>query len=103
MSREDLRGPLAEAALSQPQVEAAAAVIAVAGVVERTAAKYGRRALPYVHMEVGCVAQSIHLQAAALRLGTVFIGAFRDKQVKRLLGMPASETPLALFPVGRLG
>lgn len=102
LSREDLRRPLAEAAFGQPQVEAAAAVIAVAGVVDRTAAKYGKRAVPYVHMEVGCVGQNIHLQATALRLGTVFIGAFQERRVKRLLEMPGAETPLALFPVGRL-
>jgi SagB-type dehydrogenase family enzyme len=98
----DLRRQLADAALRQPQVEAAAAVIVITGVVARTAAKYGQRALPYVYMEVGCVAQSIHLQAAALGLGTVFIGAFRDRRVKQLLDMPAPESPFAILPIGRL-
>jgi SagB-type dehydrogenase family enzyme len=102
LSREDLRRQLADAALGQPQVEAAAAVIVFAGVVARTAAKYGQRALPYVHMEVGCVVQNVHLQAAALRLGTVYIGAFRDARVKQLLDMPEAESPLAILPVGRL-
>lgn len=102
LSREDLRRQLADAALGQPQVGAAAAVIVVAGVVSRTAAKYGQRALAYVHMEVGCVAQNIHLQAAALGLGTVFIGAFVDRRVKHLLDMPGAESPLAIFPLGKL-
>ncbi len=102
LTREDLRRRLADAALSQPQIEAAAAVIVIAGVVARTAAKYGQRALPYVHMEVGGVAQNIHLQAAALRLGTVFIGAFRDARVMQVLGMPDGESPFCIMPIGRL-
>ena len=89
--------------MSQPQVEAAAAVVVIAGVVARTAAKYGQRALPYVHMEVGCVAQNIHLQAVALGLGTVFIGAFRDARVMKVLGMPDGERPFCIMPLGRLG
>ena len=101
LSREDLRRRLADAALDQPQVEAAAAVIVIAGVVGRTAAKYGQRALPYVYMEVGCVAQNVHLQAAALGLGTVFIGAFRDARVMQVLGMPDGERPFCIMPIGR--
>jgi SagB-type dehydrogenase family enzyme len=101
LSREDLRRPLADVALDQPQVKEAAAVIVLTAVVQRTAAKYGERALRYVHMEVGCAGQNIHLQAAALGLGTVFIGAFRDARLCRLLNLADGETPQAIFPVGR--
>jgi SagB-type dehydrogenase family enzyme len=101
LRRKDLRRQLADAALDQPQVGDAAAVIVIAAVLDRTAAKYGDRALRYVHMEVGCVGQNIHLQAAALGLGTVFVGAFRDARVRRLLRLPAEESAQAIFPVGR--
>jgi SagB-type dehydrogenase family enzyme len=98
---EDLQAELAAAALGQESVEDAAAVIVVAGVIERTAQKYGQRAVRYVHMEVGAVVENVYLQATALGLGTVFVGAFSDTKVKQVLGMPDEESPFALLPVGR--
>jgi len=101
VSREDLQDELTAAALGQDCVADAAVLIVVAGVVERTAVKYGERALRYVHMEVGAVAQNVYLQAAALGLGTVYVGAFRDAQVKQVLQMAEEEDPFAILPVGR--
>jgi nitroreductase len=46
------------------------------------------------------VGQNVSLQANALSLGTVMIGAFDDKQVKEILGI--EEEPLYVIPVGRL-
>ncbi len=101
LSRQDLRAELADAALGQDQVKVAPAVIAIAGAVARTASKYGQRATRYVLMEVGSAAQNIHLQAAALRLGTVVIGAFRDARVMQVLGMSDEESPFCIMPIGR--
>ena len=42
------------------------------------------------------------LQATALGLGTVVIGAFENGSVRRPLGMRGDEEPLYLMPVGRL-
>ena len=55
----------------------------------------------YVHMEVGHAAQNVHLQAAALELRTVVVGAFDDANVKRVLALSANEEPLCLMPVGK--
>jgi nitroreductase len=52
-------------------------------------------------MEVGSAAQNIYLQAAALDLGTVFIGAFHEDQVERVLRLGGDEIPLGIMPVGR--
>lgn len=101
VSREDLQDELTAAALGQDCVADAAAVIVIAGVVERSAVKYGERALRYVHMEVGAVAENVYLQATALGLGTVYVGAFRDARVKQVLRMPEAEEPYAILPVGR--
>jgi len=97
----DQRQALYEAALSQSAVKDAAAIIIITAVYERTMVKYGERGKQYVHMEVGCAAQNIYLQAVALDLGTVFIGAFHDDQVKRLLRLGEDEIPLGIMPVGR--
>jgi SagB-type dehydrogenase family enzyme len=99
---EDLRAELASAASGQSQVAAAPAVIVIAAAIERTAAKYGQRAVRYAHMEAGAAAENIYLQAATLRLGTVFVGAFSDTRVKQVLALPDEESPLAIMPVGRV-
>lgn len=98
----DRRGELRAAALGQDCVGAAAAVIALIGVYERTTGKYGERGVRYVHMETGHVAQNVCLEAAALDLGTVVVGAFQDGLVKEVLALGDDEAPLALIPVGRL-
>ncbi len=97
----DRRGELAAAALGQTWMTAAAAVVAIAAVTDRTTAKYGRRGLRYVHIEAGHAAENVYLQAAALGLGTTIVGAFDDERVHRLLAMAPGEEPLALLPVGR--
>ncbi len=97
----DQRQALCQAALGQSAVQDAAAIIVISAVYERTTVKYGERGVSYVHMEVGSVAQNIYLQAVSLNLGTVFIGAFHDNEVKKVLQMGKDEQPLGLLPVGR--
>jgi SagB-type dehydrogenase family enzyme len=97
----DQRLPLARAALGQASVAEAPAVIVVTAVYQRTMSKYRQRGIRYVQMEVGHAAQNVYLQATALGLGTVMIGAFDDEQVAEVLGLPEDQRPLALMPVGK--
>ena len=89
-----------EAGLKQDWIRDAPAVFVIAAVYERTAVKYGDRAERYVHMEVGHVAENLLLQAVALGLGGVPIGAFHDDKVKEVLELPPDQEPLYLIPVG---
>jgi len=52
-------------------------------------------------MEAGHAAQNVHLQAVALDLGTVVVGAFDDAGVKAVLTLAVNEQPLCLMPVGK--
>lgn len=97
----DRRSELCSAALGQPSVRNAAAVIVFAAVYERTTVKYGARGIQYAHMETGHAAQNVALQAVSLDLGTVVIGAYQDDEVKKVLKMPTGEQLLYLMPVGR--
>jgi SagB-type dehydrogenase family enzyme len=97
---EDVRGQLRRACLDQEWVEEAPVSIVVAGVYERTGKVYGQRASRYVHMEAGHAAQNVHLQAVALGLGSVPVGAFRDEQVHKVLSLPDDHQPLYVIPVG---
>ncbi len=97
---EDLRPALHDAALGQDAIADAAAVFAVTAVEARTEAKYGNRAERYVKLEGGHAAQNLLLQAVALELGAVPIGAFGDLEIQRVLDLPAEEEPLYLIAVG---
>jgi SagB-type dehydrogenase family enzyme len=96
----DRRRELAEAALGQAVVLEAPAVLVIAALYARTARKYGARSERYVHIEVGHAAQNVYLQAQALGLGTVIVGAFDDAAVRAALELAEQEAPLALLPVG---
>jgi SagB-type dehydrogenase family enzyme len=96
----DRRRELADAALGQAAVLKAPAVLVIAARYARTARKYGARSERYVHIEVGHAAQNVYLQARALGLGTVIVGAFDDDAVRAALELAEQEAPLALLPVG---
>jgi SagB-type dehydrogenase family enzyme len=101
ISRKNARSSLYTAALGQEAVRQAPAVFVVAAVYERTAQKYGDERSPrYVHLEAGHAAQNLLLQAVALKLGAVPIGAFHDEEVQAALELPADHKPLYLIPVG---
>jgi len=97
----DVRKRLAEAALDQDWVKEAPLVLVIAAVYERITGTYGSRGMRYVHMEVGHAAQNLYLQAGALGLGTVIIGAFNDAMIQQILNLSEFEQPLCLLPVGR--
>ncbi len=107
LTADDLRDPLAAAALDQRWVAEAAAVIVIGAVFERTesrygerAERYGERAERYVVLEAGHAAQNVLLQAVALGLAAVPVGAFGDDEVRRLLGLSPEVVPLYLLPIG---
>jgi SagB-type dehydrogenase family enzyme len=97
----DKRAEMCAAALGQPCVKNNAAVIVFSAVYERTTRKYGERGIRYVHMEVGHAAQNIYLQSVSLNLGTLVVGAFDDRAVKRVINMQDEEQPLCIMPVGK--
>jgi SagB-type dehydrogenase family enzyme len=98
----DLRAVLAQAALGQSSVRDGAADIVISAVYARTTARYGERGIRYADLEAGHCAQNICLQAAAMGLGSVTIGAFDDNQVKQVLGLAENESPLYIIPIGHL-
>lgn len=97
----DLRRELHDAALKQEFILEAPATIVFTAVFARTEQRYGSARTPrYVHLEVGHAAQNVLLQAVALGLGAVPVGAFEDERVSRVLKLPADHVPLYMIPVG---
>ena len=91
--RGDLAASLVASCRGQAWMKAAPAHLVITGVVSRTAAR-GAWAQRYVHVEAGCAAQNVALQAAAVEIGTVVVGAFDDEALARILGLPHGEQPL---------
>jgi SagB-type dehydrogenase family enzyme len=98
----DKRNELAAAALSQSFIKDGAIVLIFAAEYSRTTNKYGERGIRYVHMEAGHAAQNVYLQATALNLGTVVVGAFIDDEIKKIMQLPREEEPLYIMPVGKI-
>jgi len=95
----DVSKQLCDACWNQRFVESAPVNIVLTAVSERTERRYGERAERYVSMEAGHAGQNLYLQATALGLGTVAVGAFDDESVRSVLGVP--ESVLYIFPVGK--
>ena len=99
--KRDARFELAKAALDEEIIYQAPVNIVICVLYERTTLHYSSRGERYVHMEVGHAGQNIYLQATALGLATVAIGAFDDEQVRELLRLDKQYKPLYIMPVGR--
>lgn len=97
----DLRGQLSVAALEEEFIAQAPVDIVLCALYERTSWRYGRRAERYVHMEVGHVGENIHLQAAAVGLAVVMVGAFYDEEVSRVMELEKEVKPLYIIPLGK--
>jgi SagB-type dehydrogenase family enzyme len=97
----DIRDKLANAALGQSSVRGGAVAFVITAVYERTTSKYGDRGIRYVQIEVGHAAENLCLQATAMDLGAVTVGAFDDGQVATVLNLPEDEQPLYIIPVGK--
>ncbi|MFC1969062.1 SagB/ThcOx family dehydrogenase [Chloroflexota bacterium] len=97
---EDVRAELSRAALNQEYINQAPVDIVICARYERTTRHYGERGKMYVHIEVGHAGQNIYLQAAALGLATVAIGAFNDEQIREVLRLDGQTKPLYIMPLG---
>ena len=98
----DLRRAICAASLDQEFLVEAPATLVFAAVYDRTARRYGsERGSRYVYLDVGHAAQNVLLQAVALGLGAVPVGAFDDDRLQEVLGLPEDHEPLYMVPVGK--
>jgi SagB-type dehydrogenase family enzyme len=91
LTGQDLRADLALAAWGQEFVEAAPLTLVFAAEFSRTTNHYGKR---------GHAAQNVHLQAEALCLGSVAVGAFNDSSVSKVLSLSKNLEPVYMITVG---
>lgn len=100
----DVMRHLARASLSQMWMCEASAIIAVCADVDRTGAIYGERGRRlYAIQDCAAATQNMLLASHSLGLGTCWVGAFYEEEVRRILRLPANVRPLALVPIGQPG
>ncbi len=97
----DMRSSLSNAALGQECISQAPITFVLTAVFSRLETKYGEERSPqYIYLEAGHAAQNILLQATALELDGVPVGAFYEEQVSKILQLQREHYPLYLIPLG---
>ncbi len=74
--------------------------IIVAGSERKLAAKFRKEARKYMLLEAGHIAQNIQLQAVCLGLGSVTIGGFDIRGVRKVCRLPKNLEPLYIICIG---
>jgi len=101
LNESDRRPAIAAAALDQDFIQHAACTALLTARPEVTEQKYGQQRAPrYIAFEAGHAAQNLLLQAQALGLGAVPVGAFDDQEIARLYCLPSEQVPLYLVAIG---
>lgn len=100
VNEENLEEKLSHASWDQEFIAEAYLNIIICAEFSRTTWRYRQRGIRYVYIEVGHCAQNIHLEAVALGLASVPIGAYEDEQVKKVLSLPKKVEPLYIIPIG---
>jgi len=101
VKQESLRHQLSMAAMGQKDIAEAPVVLVVCANEKWAKESYGERGKTlYCLQDTAAAVQNILLMATALGLGTCWIGAFKEKDVKKVVNAPDEMRPVALIPIG---
>lgn len=104
VSDQGVRSDLARAALGQTFIADAPVVLVFLADPLRSSVRYGGRGRDLYCIQDATIACAYaHLRAADLGLGSVWVGAFDDEAVRRAVGAPAEQRPIAILPLGYSG
>jgi len=96
-----IKQQLSAAALNQAFIEEAPVVIVVCANEARSNQGYGSRGVNlYCIQDTAAAIQNMLLAAHAMRLGTCWVGAFREDMARKTLKTPNHVRPVAIVPVG---
>jgi nitroreductase len=97
----DLRRGLSQAAYDQQFVSQAPVVLVFCAHGARSAGKYGVRGVELYCIQDATIACTFAMLAAtALGLSSVWVGAFDETRVGRILGLPSDHRPVVILPIG---
>lgn len=96
-----VRDRLAQAAGMQEFIAQAPVALVFCANPRRSAGKYGQRgATLYCLQDATIACAYAQLAAASLGLGSVWVGAFEDDEVRRAIGVGKDLIPVAILPLG---
>jgi len=97
----DDRAALADAAGGQDFVAQAPVVLVFCPHAARSAERYGKRGTGLYCLQDATIACTFAMLAAtALDLSSVWVGAFRESIVRRIICAPQTHRPVAMLPIG---
>jgi len=96
-----IKNELARAALDQDFISQAPVIIVSCADLERSAGRYGHRGSSlYAFQDATIATQNLWLVATEIGLGAVWVGAFNEDEVSRILNLSSHLHPIAILPVG---
>jgi nitroreductase len=99
-SQETKQG-LCVAAYGQKSLEEASVVIVVCADENRAEQTYGFRGKTlYCFQDTAAAIQNLLLTATSLGLGSCWLGAFKEEEIKKVINAPLGIRPVALIPIG---
>lgn len=100
VQEQELKEMLAVAAIGQMFISSAPLVVVACADLNRIS-HYGKRGRElYVIQDVAAAVENMMLQACELGLGSVWVGAFNDEQIVKILEIPDYLRPMAIIPIG---
>jgi nitroreductase len=92
---------LMAAAGNQPALGQAPVVVVVCADPEVAGARYEDRGRTlYCFQDTSAAIENMMLAAVSLGLGTCWVGAFKETEVRKALDLPSNLRPVAMFPLG---
>jgi nitroreductase len=92
---------LSNAAYGQRSLQEASVVIVVCADEKRADESYGARGRSlYCIQDTAAAIENILLTACSIGLGTCWIGAFKEEEIRNAVNCPPEIRPVALIPVG---
>jgi nitroreductase len=100
-SSQKMKQNLSTAAFGQKALEEASIVIVVCADEKLAEQSYGKRGKSLLCLQdTAAATQNILLTAYSLGLGSCWVGAFKEDEVRRVIKAPKQMRPIALIPVG---
>ena len=101
IQKQEHRNALSRAANGQEFLSQAPLVLVFCTHAQRSEERYGRRGVSLYRTQDATIACTFSmLAAAAIGLGTVWVGAFDEDAVREVVAAPTGIIPIALLPIG---
>ena len=101
---EEHKSALVKAASDQEFLAQVPVVLVFCAHPARAVERYGKRGTDLYSVQDATIACTYAMLAStALGLSTVWVGAFNEDAVRRIIGAPADQRPVAILPIGYAG